>query len=346
MEVPKTPHGWRRRLLDLQQEDPMSAFRYCVLVSAALLLAVPGVQSARAEYPDKAIRIVVAYPAGGATDVITRLIGARLSERLKVAVVVENKPGASGMIGSEFVAKSAPDGYTFIYTAADTHSINPHVYAKIAYDARRDFTPVALAGYNPFALVVRPGLPATNVAEFIKLAREQPGKLTFASWGVGSSGHAGMEMFNGATKIQLLHVPFQGAAPAIAAVMGGQVDSMMVPLTLAESNHRAGKARILAVATPKRSAGAPDVPTLTEQGITLAIAPWQGLLGPANLPAPVVTLINYETNAVLSDPQMREQLLKNGLEVSTGSPQEFKALLDSEYERWGKTIREANIKAE
>jgi tripartite-type tricarboxylate transporter receptor subunit TctC len=205
---------------------------------------------------------------------------------------------------------------------------------------------VALAGYNPFALVVKRGLAATNVAEFIKLAKEHPGRLTFASWGVGSSGHAGMEMFNGAAKIQLLHVPFQGAAPAIAAVMGGQVDSMMVPLTLAEPNHRAGKVRILAVATPRRSAGAPDVPTLTEQGVPLAIAPWQGLLGPANLPSAVVTLVNREFNAVLSDPQMREQLLKNGLEVSTGTPQDFKTLLDSEYERWGKTIREANIRAE
>jgi tripartite-type tricarboxylate transporter receptor subunit TctC len=324
----------------------MKPFKFAALVAAVVALSVPGIRPAQAEYPDKPIRIVVAYPAGGATDVITRVIGARLGERLKQPVVVENRPGASGMIGSDFVAKSAPDGYTFFYTAADTHSINPHVYPKIAYDARRDFTPVALAGYNPFALVVKPGLAATNVAEFIKLAKEHPGRLTFASWGVGSSGHAGMEMFKGAAKIQLLHVPFQGAAPAIAAVMGGQVDSMMVPLTLAEPNHRAGKVRILAVATPRRSAGAPDVPTLTEQGVPLAIAPWQGLLGPANLPSAVVTLVNREFNAVLSDPQMREQLLKNGLEVSTGTPQDFKTLLDSEYERWGKTIREANIRAE
>jgi tripartite-type tricarboxylate transporter receptor subunit TctC len=323
----------------------MKLLNFRVLV-VALVLAVLGIQTAQAEYPDKPIRIVVAYPAGGATDVITRLIGVRLGERLKQPVVVENRPGASGMIGSDFVAKSAPDGYTFIYTAADTHSINPHVYTKIAYDARRDFTPVALAGYNPFALVVKPGLPAANVSEFIKLAKERPGQLTFASWGVGSSGHAGMEMFNGFAKIQLLHVPFQGAAPAIGAVMGGQVDAMMVPLTLAEPNHRAGKVRILAVATPKRSAGAPDVPTLTEQGVPLSVGPWQGLLGPANLPPAVVTLVNREVNAVLSDPQMREQLLKSGLEVATGSPQEFKTLLDSEYDRWGKTIREANIRAE
>ena len=175
-----------------------------VLVTAALavyaLAVVPPVDAA--DYPDKPIKIVVAYPAGGATDVITRLIGQRLGERLKQSVVVENRPGASGMIGSEYVAKSPPDGYTLIYTAADTHSINPHVYPKIAYDARRDFTPVALAGYNPFALIVKTTLPVTTVAQFVAMAKEQPGKLTFASWGVGSSGQAGMEMFNGYSQDQ------------------------------------------------------------------------------------------------------------------------------------------------
>jgi tripartite-type tricarboxylate transporter receptor subunit TctC len=322
------------------------AIQFVVSATATLVTAFATLPAAAAEFPDKPIKIVVAYPAGGATDVITRLIGARLGERLKQPVVVENRAGASGMIGSDFVAKSTADGYTLIYTAADTHSINPHVYAKIAYDARRDFTPVALAGYNPFALIVKTALPVTDVAQFIALAKQKPGQLSFASWGIGSSGHAGMEMFKGHAKIDLLHVPFQGAAPAIGAVIGGQVDAMMVPLTLAEPNHRAGKVRILAVATPVRSAGAPDVPTLGEQGVPLAIAPWQGLLGPANLPPNVVAALNRETNAVLSDPQMREQLLKNGLEVSTGSPQDFKKLLDGEYDRWGKAIRDANIKAE
>ena len=325
----------------------MSMHSANTLLAALATCAMAAVSpTAAADYPDKPIKIVVAYPAGGATDVITRLIGQRLGERLKQSVVVENRPGASGMIGSEYVAKSPPDGYTLIYTAADTHSINPHVYPKIAYDSRRDFTPVALAGYNPFALIVKTSLPVTTVAQFVAMAKEQPGKLTFASWGVGSSGQAGMEMFNGYSKISLLHVPFQGAAPAIAAVMGGQVDSMMVPLTLAEPNNRAGKVRILAVATPKRSAGAPDAPTLSEQGVPLTVAPWQGLLGPANMPPEVVALLNREVNAVLSDAQMREQLLKNGLEVTTGTPQEFKTFLDGEYERWGKTIRDANIKAE
>ena len=316
------------------------------IVAVALVAAFALLPARAADYPDKPIKIVVAYPAGGATDVITRLIGARLGDRLKQPVVVENRAGASGMIGSEFVAKSPADGYTLIYTAADTHSINPHVYSKIAYDARRDFTPVALAGYNPFALIVKTALPAQDVAQLVALAKEKPGKLTFASWGVGSSGHAGMEMFKGYAKLDMLHVPFQGAAPAIGAVMGGQVDAMMVPLTLAEPNHRAGKVRILAVATPRRSAGAPDAPTLGEQGVPLAIAPWQGFLGPANLPPNVVATLNREINAVLSDPQMREQLLKNGLEVTTGTPQDFKVLLDGEYDRWGKAIRDANIKAE
>ena len=322
------------------------ARRTMLMATVGIALVAASGLAAAAEYPEKPIKIIVAYPAGGATDVIARLIGARLGERLKQSVVVENRPGASGMIGSDFVAKSPADGYTLIYTAADTHSLNPHVFTKIAYDAKREFTPVALSGYNPFALIVKTALPITHVAQFVALAKERPGKLTFASWGIGSSSHVGMEMFKENAKIDLLHVPFQGAAPAITAVMGAQSDAMMVPLTLAEPNHRAGKVRMIAVATARRSAGAPDVSTLTEQAVPLTIAPWQGFLAPANLPTAIVALLNREINAVLSDPQVREQLLKSGLEVTTSTPQEFKNFLDAEYERWGKTIREAKIKIE
>ena len=189
------------------------------------LLAAP----ALADYPDRPIKLVVAYPAGGATDVTARAVAQRLSERLKQAVVVENRAGAAGMIGTDYVAKAAPDGYTLMFTAADTHSINPHVYPKITYDARKDFTPIAQVGYLPIALIVSPQLQAKNVAEFIALARKSPGKMSYASFGVGSSGHVAMEMLNIQSKIELLHVPYQGAAPAIAAVMAGQVDAMMVP---------------------------------------------------------------------------------------------------------------------
>ena len=244
------------------------------------------------------------------------------------------------------MAKSAPDGYTLIFTAADTHSINPHVYPKIAYDARRDFTPVAQVGYLPLALIVNPSVKATNVKEFIALAKAQPGKLTYASFGVGSSSQVAMEMLKAETKIDLLHVPFQGAAPAVTAIIGGQVDAMMVPLTLAAPNHQAGKVRVLGVAAPARFAGPPDLPTFAEQGIPLNSAPWVGILAPAKVPQDIVDKLNREVNAALEDAQLQETLQKNGLARETRSQPQFKAFLDTEYDRWGTTIRGANIKAE
>ncbi len=305
------------------------------------LLAAP----ALADYPDRPIKLVVAYPAGGATDVTARAVAQRLSERLKQAVVVENRAGAAGMIGTDYVAKAAPDGYTLMFTAADTHSINPHVYPKITYDARKDFTPIAQVGYLPIALIVSPQLQAKNVAEFIALARKSPGKMSYASFGVGSSGHVAMEMLNIQSKIELLHVPYQGAAPAIAAVMAGQVDAMMVPLVLAVPNDAAGKVRLLGAATPTRFAGAPNAPTFAEQGIPLNSAPWVGIVAPARVPQDIVEKLNRELNAALQDPQVRETLIKNGLDPATSSQPAFRALLEAEYERWGKTITTANIKA-
>lgn len=324
-----------------------------VLTAAARLAVACGLTAmavtlpARAaDYPDHPLRMVVAYPPGGATDVMARAVALRLGERLKQTVVVDNRPGASGQIGTDHVAKSAADGYTLIFTAADTHSINPHVYPKIAYDARRDFVPVAQVGYLPIALIVNPSVKASNIKEFVALAKQQPGKLTFASFGVGSSSHVAMEMLKAEAKIELLHVPFQGAAPAIQALIGGQVDAMMVPLTLAAPNHQAGKARLLGVAAPTRFPGAPDAPTFAEQGIALNSAPWVGILAPAKVPQEIIERLNREVNAALDDPQVQETLLKNGLMRETRKQPDFRTFLDAEYDRWGKTIRDANIKAE
>lgn len=313
------------------------------LALATLALPCTGIA---AEYPERPIKMVVAYPPGGATDVMARAVALRLGERLNQPVVIDNRPGASGQIGSDVVAKSPSDGYTLIFTAADTHSINPHVYPKIAYDARRDFTPVAQVGYLPMALIINPSVKAANLKEFVDLAKSQPGKYTFASYGAGSSSHVAFEMLKGETKIDLLHVPFQGAAPALAALIGGQVDAFMVPLTLALPNHQAGKVRLLGVAAPVRFEGAPDAPTFTEQGVPLVSAPWIGILGPARVPQDVVDKLNRELNAVLENPQVRETLLKNGLARLTSTQPQFKSFLDVEFERWGKTIREAKISLE
>ena len=317
------------------------------VMAAALLVSVMVVLPARAaDYPSKPIHVVVTYPAGGATDVVARAIAVRLGPGLKQSIIVENRPGASGMIGTESVARAAPDGYTLTFTAADTHSINPHVYAKIRYDARRDFTPVALVGHLPYALIINPRVQANSVGQLVALAKQSPGKMTFASWGIGSSSQIAMEMFKISAKIELLHVPFQGAAPAITAVIGGQVDAMMVPLTLAAPNHRGGKVRLLGVAAPGRFVSAPDSPTFAEQGMPLNARAWLGFLGPAKVPPEIVNLLNREINSTLQDPQIRDTLVNNGLEGASGTPQEFESFLNSEYERWGNTIRAAKISAE
>lgn len=300
--------------------------------------------SAFAAFPEKPIRMVVAYPPGGSTDVIARALANKLGPLLKQPVVVENRAGASGMIGSEYVASAAPDGYTLIFTAADTHSINPHVYAKIRYDARRDFTPVSRVGYLTMALIVNPNKPSGSLEQYIAAVKAKPGSFTFASWGTGSSSQIAMEMFRSTAGLNKIHVPFQGAAPAIIALIGGQVDSMMVPLTLAEPNHRAGKVKLLGVAAPARVPWAKDLPTLAEQGVPLDGRLWLGVLAPAKVPAEIVNRLNREINAALADPALRETMLKNQLDTSGGSVESFTKYLEAEYTRWGKTVSEAKIR--
>ncbi len=331
-----------------------TGFRKSVaLLALALPVALAPFAAQAQAYPDKPIRMIVAWPPGGGTDGVARIVAKHLSERLKQPVVIENRSGASGQVGTEFVARSAPDGYTLQYTVADSHSINPHVFGKIRYDAQKEFTPVAVVGGMPNALVVSTNVPANTVAEFVKLAKDKPGKFTYSSWGMGSGGHIRMESYKAFAGIDLLHVPFQGSGPGFAAILGGQVDSMMVPVGLAESNYKAGKVKMLAVDTAQRMPGLPEVPTFAEQGVPLTFAFWQGVLAPAKVPEPIVSLLNREMNATLMDPAVRAELLKVGLVPGTpgvngfgGTPQDVRQFLDSEYVRWGKTIQEAKIKVE
>ena len=311
-----------------------------------VLACTLGLGAAHADYPDHAIKMVVPYPAGGATDVVARAVAQKLGERLKQSVVIENRGGASGQIGADYVGKAAPDGYTILFTAADTHSINPFVYPKISYDAKKDFSPIAEVGILQMTLVVNPNVKAKNVQEYLNLVRQQAGKMSYASYGTGSSSHVAMAMLNVSEKLDIWHVPFQGAAPAISAVMAGQIDAMMVPLTLAYPNHQAGKVRLLGVAAPTRFVSAPDMPTFTEQGYPINATPWLGILGPAKMQPAIIEKLNEEVNAVCQDPQIVELLVKNGLAVETKNVTQFKAYLDTESERWGATIRAASIKAE
>ena len=324
-------------------------------VGAALAAGLALVASfpAAAQYPDKPIKMIVAWPPGGGTDSVARIVARHLSEHLKQPVVIENRSGASGQVGTDYVAKSAPDGYTLQYTVADSHSINPHVFPKIRYDAQKDFTPIAVVGGMPNALMVSTKVPANTLAEFVKVAKENPGKFTYSSWGMGSGGHIRMESFRSYMGIDLLHVPFQGSGPGFAAVLGGQVDAMMVPVGLAESNYKAGKVELLAVDTAQRMPGLPEVPTLAELGIPLTFAFWQGVLAPARTPDAIVNYLNREMNAALMEPQVRQELLKVGLVPGNpgvngfgGTLEDVRKFLDSEYSRWGKTIQDAKIKVE
>jgi len=316
-----------------------------VVACSATALFAMGVQ-AQGTFPEKSIRMVVPYNAGGGTDVLARAIAVGAGKILKQTIVVDNKPGASGMIGSDFVAKAAPDGYTILMTAADTHSINPHVYPKITYDALKDFVPIAQVGLLPYALVVNPKVAAKNIHEFIALAKSQPGKLTYASWGVGSSSQVAMEMLKVTSKLDILHVPFTGAAPAMTAVLAGQVDSMFVPLSLAVPNAEAGKVVVMGLGAPARFVGAPNIPTLAEQGIKVFTSPWISILGPAKMPKAAVDVIYSAVNEAVKDPQIIDLMVKGGLQLDVLNPEQFGKVLVSEYEHWGATVKAAGIKAD
>ena len=298
-----------------------------------------GPAHAQDSYPARPVRLVVPWPAGGGSDVVARIVAQPMGERLKQSIVVENRPGANGAIGSDVVARSPKDGYTLVWVTADTHAINPHVYPKLTYDPRRDFAAVGIARYFPYALVANPGFPASNIAEFTAQAKQRPGKVTFASWGIGGSSHVGMEMYMQLAGIQALHVPFQGAAPAIQAVVAGQVDSMVVPMSAAEGYVKAGKLKTLGLAAANRFAGAPDLKTMAEQGIPVNAGTWLGIMAPAGTPNEVLQTLNRALNATIETPQLRGTLLKINTEPSTMSVAQFKTFVDSEYDRWGKTIR-------
>ena len=316
-------------------------------LAATFILATPLVATSvsAADYPTKPVRVIVTFPPGGGMDTMARLISGPLGERLKQPVVVDNRPGASGMIGAEAAAKAAPDGYTLILGSADTHAINPAVFSNIRYDAIKDFAPIALLGDLPMTLVVNPNVPANTIEEFLRVVKERPGKMTYASWGIGSGSQIAMETVLQPGGLQMLHVPFPGSAPAIAAVMGGQVDAMMVTLPTSEGNHASGRVRILGVTPIRRPAGAPDFP---RAGMPPDVAIWVGMFAPAKTDPAIVAQLNREIKALMDDATIRASFAKTGLEVvsSVAPPAEFARFVEASAASWGKTVRAANIKVE
>jgi tripartite-type tricarboxylate transporter receptor subunit TctC len=317
------------------------------VIPAAFVAITFGTAPAIAQtYPSKLIKIVVPTSPAGGNDAMARIVAAKLSERLKQTVIVENKPGANGAIGTEFVAKSAPDGYTLLFGYIATHGINPAL-SRVPYDPVRDFAPIAQIAEAQGVLVVTPSVQAKSVKELIALAKAKPGKLSYASAGNGTAPHISGELFKKITGTDLLHVPYKGSAPAVTDTLGGQTQVMFPSLVAASGHIKSGKLRGLAVTGKKRSALFPELPTVAESGVPgFEIVQWYGFFAPAKTPKEVVGFINREIVAVMKDSDTAKRLADQGADIVTGSPEEFGKLVQSELTKWGKFIKEAKIIAE
>jgi tripartite-type tricarboxylate transporter receptor subunit TctC len=316
--------------------------------AAAAALAAAALAAHAQSWPAKPVRLIVPYPPGGPTDISARLVAQKLQESLGQPVPVENKPGAGGNIGADFVAKSAPDGYTLVMGAIATHAINPALYASIPYDALKDFRHVALVVQVPNVLIVSNDVPAKNVRELVALARERPGKLDFASGSTGSTGHLAGEMFKIMTGTFMVHIPYKGAPPAVADLMAGRVHLMFDNLASALPNVKAGKVRALAVTTKKRSAFLPELPTLDESGLKgFDMTTWWGIMAPGKTPQAVVERLSAEILKALDAPDVRERLRAMGSEPpAVRTPEAFTAFVAAELKTYGELVKRSGAKVE
>lgn len=314
------------------------------IIVAALLVGFSQ-QVALAQYPVKPVRVIVPYSPGGAVDSFARVLTQQLSEHWNQSVVVENRPGASTMIGAEQVAKSPADGYTLLLTAELTLVTLPHLYEKIPYDPLRDFAPITGLVSATQALVANPSLPVKTVNDVVTLAKAKPGELTYGSFGIGSTGHLNMEVFQAMTGTRFNHIPYSGAGPAMNDVVGGHVSLMFAALSIVKGSVDAGKLRMIGVGSDRRSSEFPDVPTISESGVPgFEAKSWFGLVAPAGTPPEIIKKINEDVTKVISDPAFaRQYLAAQGLVPITGTPEEFAAFIRAETERWGKVVKDANI---
>lgn len=317
----------------------------CLAIVAGALFVLP---ASAQNYPAKPVRIVVPYPPGGIGDTVTRALAQGLSEQMGQSFVIDNKPGASQMIGAELVARAPADGYTLFLGSVTSLAINVNSQKKMNYDPAKDFAPVSMAFYSPLYLVVNPSVPAQSVKELIALSKSQPGKLTFASIGQGGSIHLAGELFRSMAGLEMVHVPYKGSAPALTDVIGGQVNLMFDAGVSALPQVRAGKLRALAVTSAKRSSSAPELPTVAEAanlpGYEATI--WFGIVAPAGTPRDIVTRLAQELAKVAQQPALRERFAPQGVELSATTPEEFAAIIKSEIPKWGKVLRDANVAPE
>ncbi|SFN56317.1 tripartite tricarboxylate transporter substrate binding protein [Variovorax sp. OV329] len=312
-------------------------------LATGLAISAIAAGSALAGYPDRPIKMIVPFAPGGGTDSIARTLGAAMSQTLGQPVIIDNKPGAGTIIGTDFVAKSAPDGYALV-VATFAHAVNPSLMAKLPFDTDKAFSPVALLARGPNILMVRADSPYKSMQDVLAAARANPGKLTFASQGNGTSAHLAGEMFNNLAKVQMTHVPYKGAGPAMTDLLGGQVDMMFATAAAAAPQIASGKLRALGVTTSRRSPALKDIPAIAESVPGYAVESWYGIFVPAGTPADVIAKLNAAANKATQDAEFRKRLEPEGLSVSTGAPAELDTYVRAEEARWRKVVKENNLK--
>ena len=320
-------------------------------VATALIVCGIGVGTSSAQtaarFPDRPIRLVVGVPPGGSTDLVARIVGEQLGRQLGQPVVVENRGGAAGNIGAELVAKSPPDGYTLFLAPIGTVAINPSLYANLPFDTMRDFAAISQLTSLPMAMLVHPSVPARTPKEFIEYARARPGQVNFASGGSGTGTHLAGELFKMLSGVEMTHVPYKGNGPAMADLLAGRVLVMFDQISTALPQMQGGKLRALGVTTAKRSAVAPDVPTLAEAGLPgFDMTTWHGLVAPAGTPAEIIAKLNAEVVKALDSPEVRERFKANGIDPVSSTPQQFGALMQSEIVRWRDVVKASGARVD
>jgi len=325
----------------------MSLHTRAISASVTLALCAAAALPAAAQtYPSRPIRMIVTYPPGGGADTIGRAVGQRLGDTLGQQVVVDNRPGGGANIGAELVARAAPDGHTLLVVAL-AHSVNVSLYSKLAYDPIRDFAPVIFIATVPNILVVHPSMPVRTTRELLDLARAKPGQLNYASTGSGGPQHLGMELFKTLSGVQLTHIPYKGAAPALTDIIAGQIQTMFGNMISTLPHVRSNRLRALAVSTAKRAAILPEVPTVAESGVAgFESGSWFGFAAPAGTPKAIVDRLNAETNRILGLPELRERLATEGAELGGGTPDAFGVYLRSEVAKWAKVVKFAKVRVD
>ena len=326
----------------------MSTLRTITRAATAAIALTVGFASpvAQSAWPEKTVKIIVPWAPGGSTDILARTVADKLAQSLGQPVVVDNKPGASGNIGSEFVAKAKPDGYTLLFGSMSTHAINPAVDPNMRFKGVEDFTPIALLAFVTNTMVVHPSVPANNVKEFIAYAKANPGKIAYASAGPGSTNHLSAALLEKMAGISMLHVPYKGGAPAVMDTLAGQTQVFFTAGTQSLPHVKAGKLRLLAVTESKRSALLPDVPTVAETLPGYEMAVWYGAFGPPGLAHEVTQRLNAEINRIMMLPDVHAKMEAIGVEAVNETPERFGAIMRADAEKWGKLVRELGIKSE